>query len=81
MATEGVLKLITSLYADQAPRFSQELLSVSPIAAKHLSDSFYKELLACEDNESFTFDLFANMALMTGDAFNLTPLSQCNVFE
>ena len=81
MATSGVLQTIATHYAVQEPTFSQELLSVSQRAVKHLSDSFYEELLALENNESFTFDLFANMALMTGDAFKLSPLSDCHVFE
>ena len=81
MASPGVIQSIATYYAAQAPDFSQELLNVSQTAAKHLSDSFYKELLEREDNESFAFDLFANMASLTGDAFNLTPLSQCNVFQ
>ena len=81
MATNGVLQTIAAYYAVQAPTFSEELLSVSQRAVKHLSDSFYEELLALENNESFTFDLFANMASITGDAFNLSPLSDCHVFE
>lgn len=81
MRMPDVCKSVVKKYNVQAPEFCTELDRLSLRALEHVGETFYDELLRDQDNVSFTFDLFANMASLTGSAFNLSPLSTSYVFE
>ena len=81
MRKPGVLEKIVAFYGVQAPLFCDHLQCLSTKALEHVGESFYDDIIAQQDNVSFTFDLHANMASMTRDAFNLSRLSTTYVFS